>query len=371
MREQHMKESVGMDRVGTVGKNCNMVDVIKVICAVMVVMGHIEPFGKDVPETFAYLNFGFQKYLARIAVPFFFVASGYFLFRKSSTENFDVRHSAKYIKRILRLYLTWTILYLPLIIRGFFHDEKGLKHAISMFVRYFFFTGSYAQLWYLPALMTAVLIVTILLHRRIAVWRILAIGGFFYFIGLFAQSWFGFIRPLEHHLPGIWNFLKLVEQVIITTRDGLFDGFLFVAIGMYFAFYNVKMRSDKALVGFLLSMTALFAEVFALKSFHFIKEYDMYLFLVPAVWYLFCFAKNTELPDHPIYGVLRKISSLIFYLHLWVDAVVVKFLLRIGETYVNSGLQFVLTLIGTIMVSMGVIWLSENRKFAWMKRLYV
>lgn len=59
-------------------QNYNAVDLIMLMCAILVVAIHIAPFGTDSTGVLAGLNWVFQSYLARIAVPFFFIASGYF-----------------------------------------------------------------------------------------------------------------------------------------------------------------------------------------------------------------------------------------------------------------------------------------------------
>lgn len=48
-------------------KDFRILDVTKFVCAILVVMIHVPPFGNN--ET---LDFIFQKCLAKIAVPFFF-----------------------------------------------------------------------------------------------------------------------------------------------------------------------------------------------------------------------------------------------------------------------------------------------------------
>jgi surface polysaccharide O-acyltransferase-like enzyme len=55
-------------------KHYNCIDLIKFICALFVVSIHVSPFA----SYNSFINYGLKNYIARIAVPFFFVASGYF-----------------------------------------------------------------------------------------------------------------------------------------------------------------------------------------------------------------------------------------------------------------------------------------------------
>ncbi len=94
-------------------KHFPFVDVVKFICAFLVIAIHVVPFTDIDP----YLSYGVKQYIARLAVPFFFVAGGYFCFRKTDYNNFDSERPIAYAKRIFRLYLIWTTIYLPLIIQ--------------------------------------------------------------------------------------------------------------------------------------------------------------------------------------------------------------------------------------------------------------
>lgn len=60
--------------------NYNSFDVAKFICSIMVVIIHVYPFGvQETPNIFSHINFTLQNGLCRIAVPLFFVFSGFFL----------------------------------------------------------------------------------------------------------------------------------------------------------------------------------------------------------------------------------------------------------------------------------------------------
>lgn len=66
-----------------------VVDLLKYICALLVVSIHIAPlssFFEVIPLT-TYLNYGIQNYIARLAVPFYFAAAGFFLFRESLNNS--------------------------------------------------------------------------------------------------------------------------------------------------------------------------------------------------------------------------------------------------------------------------------------------
>lgn len=349
----------------------NSIDLAKFICSILVVMIHIAPFGNtEIPNLKSYLNFYIQNCLARIAVPFFFVTSGYYLYRKSSRSNFDLGPTKQYVKKIFRLYLIWTLIYFPLVFNDFFKNQKGIFYAVITYIRNFIFTGSYTQLWYLNALIFAVILVSFLLYNKVAPQKIIICSAIMYIIGLFAQSWFGFIRPLNNIFPFFWKMLKVFERVIVTTRNGLFEGFLFITIGMYFALFEIRIEKKRALKGLITCMVLLFLEVSILQFCHFIRKHDMYLFLVPATLFGFCFVREIKLPDKPIFRTLRILSSLIFYLHLWIGALVGRLLRSISGTLEESFLKFILTLLMTVLCSYIVFICSNRPGFKWLKKLY-
>ena len=105
-------------------KQYPIIDLLKYICALLVVTIHIAPLSSyfDTYPITKYMNFGIQQYIARIAVPFYFAAAGFFLFRKIDVVKFDISVYQNYAFKLLRLLGVWSIL---------------------------LFVGSKVQLWYM------------------------------------------------------------------------------------------------------------------------------------------------------------------------------------------------------------------------------
>lgn len=87
--------------------------------------------------------------------------AGIILYRKTSYDNFDLNYTKKYILKILRLYVLWSIIYFPLNFKEMLADDKGIIHAFLGYNRNFLMTGSYAQLWYLNSAIVGALVVSI------------------------------------------------------------------------------------------------------------------------------------------------------------------------------------------------------------------
>ena len=170
------------------------IDLLKFFFSFFVVALHVGPF-----ESFDKTIFiNSISYLFRLAVPFFFTASGFFLFKKFSTNSSNKEVSTTFIKRIFKLYVLWTIIYIPLIIYfKILKFEGGIVFGVLDTIRNFFFTGSYTHLWYLNAMIVAVIIISFLLHKKFKNHSILVIAFIIYIIGLLPQSYFGlsFLQP--------------------------------------------------------------------------------------------------------------------------------------------------------------------------------
>ena len=364
-----MESTFNSKVLGNQNKQNNAIDLAKFICAVFVVAIHVAPFGTaDGTTVIGYLNFFIQDYLARIAVPFFFITSGYFLFRKTDKSNFDIKPAKQYVFKLIKLYLIWSLIYLPVRLGSVFTDKKGIIHGIITYFKDFIFSTSYSHLWYLNALIFATVLISLLLYKRVKPAYIIAGGVIFYFIGLFGQSWFGFLEPLRGTF--IWDILKSVQSLITTTRDGLFDGLVFVGIGMIFAFYEIKLSKKQALSGLAISLILLFIESFGLQFFGYSRSHDTYLFLVPTAFFLFAAVRNIQLPDNREYKKMRTLSSLIYFIHPWIKIILGAITYVIFKKQAIFFISFALTFAIAFFLSSAVMKLSEKPKGKWLKNLY-
>ena len=355
--------------IGSQNKQNNAIDLAKFICAIFVVAIHVAPFGTaDETSVIGYMNFFIQDYLARIAVPFFFITSGYFLFRKINLKNFDIKPVKQYLIKLIKLYLIWSLIYFPVRLGGIFTDKKGIIHGVFSYFKDFIFSTSYSHLWYLNALIFATLLISFLLYKRVKPIYIIAGGGIFYIIGLFGQSWFGFLDPLRGTF--VWDILKFIQSVITTTRDGLFDGLLFVGIGMIFAFYKIELSRNKALTGLGISLILLFIEAFGLQFFGYSRSHDTYLFLAPVAFFLFAVIRNVQLPDNRNYKKMRTLSSLIYFIHPWIKIILGAITYLIFKKQAIFLISFLLTFGIAFFLSSAVMKLSEKPKGKWLKNLY-
>jgi len=352
-------------------QNYNAIDIARVIFAILVVSAHVKPLGNVDEDSFlGIINFFIQKYMARIAVPFFFVSSGFFLYRKMYNKREIRQVSVAYIKRLLRQYFIWSIIYLPLSVEEFLGHKWGWYHSIKIYIRNVIFAGSFIHLWFLPALVFSIILVSFMLIHDIHPKVIVLVAFLFYIMGLLGQSWYGMILPIKGAWPELWTALKRVGAIIVTTRDGLFDGFLYVAIGMYLAVRNVRLKMTTAIEYFCMSMVAMLAEVLLLQYIGFICAYEMFLFAVPATLFLFLFLIELYLNENDIYKDLRIISKIIYFSHFWIYVAIKRLFSKIHQSMADSCLVFIFTLLFAFLLSFVVMKVSRNKMFSWLKILY-
>lgn len=323
-------------------ENFNCIDIIKFLCAILVCAIHINPFTSDLFGV--NLSFWLKQYVCRIAVPFYFVCAGFFLFRKMDIESPNTRLIKSYCFKIARLLGIWTII---------------------------LFAGASSQLWYLNGLFVAVLILSLLFYLKIKFGYICLIVFLLYVIGLFGDSYYGFVEPLKGYT--ITNYvISHYDSIFSTTRNGLFFGVPFVFMGAIFAKKRIEINNIVALFGFVVSIILLFFEVYLLSHFSSPKDYNMYLCLLPTVFFLFYFCTHIKLKNRKIYVKLRIYGILIYFLHLLVGYFVnaISVVLKNNFKINLSSFKFLFTLLISLFVAILIERLSRTKTFRWLKYLY-
>ena len=117
------------------------IDIARIVAAFLVVAIHTSPLS-SFSETG---DFVLTRVVARLAVPFFFMSSGFFLLSAKRRSTEAVRSFAK---RTLAIYGAAILLYIPVnFYNGYFTMENFLPKLIKDLV----FDGTLYHLWYLPA----------------------------------------------------------------------------------------------------------------------------------------------------------------------------------------------------------------------------
>lgn len=157
--------------------------------------------------------------LTETAVPFFFLASGFFLFKKlDGTREDDLRIILRWIGKVLKLYLIWTAIYLPFTVIGFLRDGLSMQTAFAVFVRNLILVGeNYLSwpLWYLLAMIWGGILIYVMRWMRIPVW------------GMFLAGIMLFLLPGLFHLGEVPAFKALFK----TEDNGIFCSLMYLTAG--------------------------------------------------------------------------------------------------------------------------------------------
>lgn len=289
------------------GKKYYGLDVGKFVCALLIISSH---FASEWGNFAKSIDMVFSLYI--IAVPFFFAVSGFLLFNKiENTETTEHKGIIiKYLKKIVLMYLIWSLIYVAFNVAAFCkfgvtsQDVIGYIHQCIVY-------STYDTIWFLPALAVGVVMVYFM-RKAMPIRYMLIVAVIFYIIGMLGVTYSGIVAKSE--------ILSLVygayTKVFLTTRNGFFNGFPFVALGAYVAYEVNKGKYKKANVKYI-ALCAVFgilfvAEAFAAKKFLSAPNANTVFMLFPFVYFAIKFLLGVSIPDNKICYVLRKLSTTMF-----------------------------------------------------------
>lgn len=168
-------------------------DRFRLLAAVLVVCNHTGPLDSLSPTA----DFFLTRVLARLAVPFFFIVSGYFLAKG------QWKHTGRFLRKTLLLYLAAVALYLPLNwYNGGYSPLEWVKKLLA--------DGTLYHLWYFPAVLLGVVVARNL--ARLPHSAALGVAAVLYLIGVGGDSWYGLVSQapaLEELYGGIFQVFDL------------------------------------------------------------------------------------------------------------------------------------------------------------------
>lgn len=324
-----------------VTKNCKnekfngTIDIAKFIMAILVVGIHTEPFGFNV-----WLDRGFGI-VTRLCVPFFFVISSYFFFKKNNKPTL-------YVKRLFLLYFIWSVVYLPF-------DIEGIKSmSFPQILIKYFWNGNEHALWYLCGSIIGFLIV-FLLSKFLDYKKILFVGIVFLIIGCMKSTW----------APMLESVFEISVYDIGGSRNGLFYGFPYYALGMYIAKRDSKTTKNLKLnlVGLIVSFALLVIEsVFFILVFK-TNNTILWFSVLPLTFFLINVLMIVDIPiPHKFSLLLRNLSTIIYVAHG---------LFLIAFESLEYMLYFFCVVIASIVFGFIIIALCNKFKiFKWLKYTY-
>lgn len=290
--------------------------------AFFVIAIHTHPF-----EFFNLPVFVMRLYdlICSCAVPFFFLTTGYLLARKlRKNSDFNIKSNIvkKSLKKTFRLYIIWSIVYIPLALYEYSHIYKELLgsrilYDVVLYIHGLIFKGEHFNswiLWYLLSSIYALMMIYFLVKKGKSIKYITIIGVFVFIIGIVMTDLINTTSSLGYYE----SFLqKLIQYTFGNGR--LTIGFLYIPLGMLL--YDIVLSKKKASICIFIGIILTFL---GLKDWFMISNFITVLTSVG----IFILLLNIHLKESDIYVKLRTISMIIYFMHMWVYSLYCMFIYK-------------------------------------------
>lgn len=273
------------------------IDILKLILAYIVVLRHCAQFFYKygtIPEIIL------TNIISPIAVPTFFLISGYLISISGWTKEKVIKQTI----RILKLYLVWSVIYIPV---GF-NKGESLYNCIRKIV----FDGFYYHLWYLPSMAFAIFFVYLI--KKIGNVKIQwGIVWILFIIAVFTET---------YKVLGIESsyILTQYKRVFFTTRNGLFFGTIYVYMGSFFREKNIiiNRKINRHILWGIILILLIIEGIVTNYVFHInvVNVSVAAIIISPILFYLFITTKNIVTSKRG--KLIRQQSTIIYCIHPWI-----------------------------------------------------
>lgn len=322
------------------------IDDFRLIAALLVVAIHTSPLA-SFSETG---DFIVTRIIARVAVPFFLMTSGFFLV---SRYTYNPEKLGAFVKKTAMIYGAAILIYIPInIYNGYFKMDNFLPNMIKDIV----FDGTFYHLWYLPASIIGAVAAWCMV-KKLNDQKALIVAFVLYLIGLFGDSYYG----IAEKVSCLNSLYRLVFQVTDYTRNGIFFAPVFFMIGGFIADHRPQIAFRKCICGFVISFGLMFAEAMALNRFDLQRHDSMYLFLLPCMYFLFNMILYFKGKRH---AELRTIALIVYIIHPMMIVMIrlCAKLLHLQKVFVeNSIIHYLMACLTS--VAFGVVLTALRNKY--------
>ncbi|MDH5975885.1 acyltransferase family protein [Vibrio splendidus] len=279
---------------------------------------------------------------ARFAVPLFFLISGYLIQPKLAASQWET--VLNYSKPLLKVWLAWSIICLVMPFNlakveefGYLGEREGYWGFLMSTPLNSFLEGGLVHLWFIPALVCAVLIIALLIELKLNK-LLLPIAIALYGYGVLAGSY--------ATLTGL--------EAPFFTRNGPFFGTLMVTLGFLIRQNQWKVSSTKALVLLALGMLIHFAEAAWLTTFDVGFNMNDFLFGT-ALWGMGVFMWLLANPNMGNYAWVRAISNRMLGIYVSHLLIIIVLFNVCGALGITELAKDVTVFFGTVLLSFGLI----------------
>lgn len=336
-------------------KQFSGIDAFRIPAALLVVAIHTSPFYCLNPT----LDFLFTYCIGRIAVPFFFMVTGYFVLapylQNTKRNNIALK---KYLIKTIGLYGAVSLLYLPIILYA-----DNWPGSIGGILKMIFFDGTFYHLWYFPASIIGCALLAVL-GKKLSFRWLIGISLCTYLFGLFGDSYYGLIESV----PLLSSIYSWIFKFSSYTRNGIFFACIFLILGAWIATKQFRYSESICRLGFMICLILMLVEGYITYVLNLQKHNSMYLFLVPTMFFLFqlLLKKRTNAPLF-----LRDCSMWIYLLHPIIIILIrgVAKVTRFTDLLItNTLVHYISVCILTITAALGLCILKKRRSLRVPKR---
>lgn len=285
------------------------IDIGKLIAAILVVVLHAVETSAWIPAAVKYITTLF-------AVPFFFIASGFFFYKGLTKADDTGLYFQSYEKHVLKVLFVWElIIYLPFTIKTYLSKYAGvsLPKFVALLARRILIIGS-GPYWYLIALFWAAAF--LYLCNRFKHGKALLVFGIV--IGIMLEICYACFQSALSVFPVFRCLFEAVYGVWSWENNFFMYGIPFMGVGWLLAEYKVEWTTQRALIVFLLNTILRFLEYSMpiLFPYEFWQKNGISLAFIPQALAFFLLMKAWRPQITRQQSLtLRQLSSTIYYTH--------------------------------------------------------
>lgn len=327
-------------------------DIAKLFAAFFVVAAHVNPFEEG------FCNDIVVGLMARIAVPFFFIASSFLFFSKKEIGLNDIKH---YIKRLFVLYFFWMIFELPFMyLRRCVYSEQTSGDILCAFIRDFFTGNTYEGSYFIIALIECVPLVYFL-SKIIPNWLNFIVGLVLYSVTSVCVSYYH-VMPLP-----IQKIADVFNNVIPAMEVTFFAAYIYVVIGKIIA-ENPNLISERnisPLIPLILIVFFLhYGESFLLLSTYVKMSFSRIVISTLFFVMVLRIRMTAILP----YKRFRQLSTIIFFSHFLYMQMTLYFYYHVTEVlHLNKPMQYLAVLLLSVLTYFVMDVGKRTKLLGWMK----
>lgn len=250
----------------------NSIDIARLFAAILVIAIHT--------QAIMWLSDranGSIQILTRVAVPFFFCTSGYFL-QKGYVRK-DCSAISGTLLKLIKVYIFVSLAYFAFI---FIQNPILLREPKKWMLIDFLFNGSYYHLWYMVGVIYSMVVIYLICKFKLTK-ALLPLAVFCYAVGLLGTSYYG----IGSRLPIMSTLFD--SRWFLSVRRIFLMGFPFTALGWMISEGKLKLRISKKHLLFATTLVALLfvAEIVAVTVTGMSRTIEITVFLYPLLFLLF------------------------------------------------------------------------------------